>query len=99
MCTESTKLPDYATVFQAEIQAVYEACQYLLSIIAEWEIKYIKILTDSQAALLALSNTNIHSKTVLKTIDLLESLRIRSKTLTIAWIKAHIGHEGNEQAD
>ena len=27
MCTYSTKLPDYATVFQAEIQAIYEACQ------------------------------------------------------------------------
>ena len=44
-------------------------------------------------------STNIHSKTVLKTVDLLESLKIRCKTLTIAWIKAHIGHEGNEQAD
>ena len=35
----------------------------------------------------------------LKTAEALENLKWRTKGCTIAWVKAHIGTEGNEAAD
>ena len=47
---ESIHMPDTSTVFQAEIEAISHACQYTLANLNELNIKYIKILSDSQAA-------------------------------------------------
>ena len=51
--TESIHMPDTSTVFQAEIEAISHACQYALANLKELNIKYIKILSDSQAAIKA----------------------------------------------
>ena len=61
--------------------------------------KYVKILTDSQAALKSLDSIDFKSTMALKTAEALENLKWRTKGCTIAWIKAHIGTEGNEAAD
>ena len=53
--------------------------------------KYVKILTDSQAAL--------KSTIALKTAEALENLKWRVKRCTLAWVRAHISTEGNEAAD
>ena len=50
---ESIHMPDTSTVFQAEIEAISHACQYALANPQERDIKYIKILSDSQAAIKA----------------------------------------------
>ena len=51
--TYSCKLSENATVFQAEVQAIYRASEYLIALTGEYKFKYVKILTDSQAALQA----------------------------------------------
>ena len=61
--------------------------------------RYVKILTDSQSALKALDSIDFKSTLALKTAEALENLKWRTKGCTIAWVKAHIGTEGNEAAD
>ena len=85
--------------FQAEIEAISHACQYTLANINELNIKYIKILSDSQAAIKALNKPRLTSQSVLPTLEYMETLALEVKHLTLAWIKAHVGTEGNEQAD
>ena len=92
-------MPDTSTVFQAEIEAISHACQYALANLKELNIKYIKILSDSQAAIKALNKPRITSQSVITTLEYMETLAIEAKHLTLAWIKAHAGTEGNEQAD
>ena len=60
--------------------------------------RYVKILTDSQSALKALDSIDFKSTITLKTAEALENLKWRTKGCTIAWVKAHIGTEGNEAA-
>ena len=55
------------------------------------------VLSDSQAAIKALNSPRITSQSVLTALEYMESLAIEVKHLT--WIKAHVGTEGNEQAD
>ena len=91
-------MPDTSTVFQAEIEAISHACQYALTNLKELNINYIKILSDSQAAIKALDKPRITSQSVLTTLEYMETLALEVKHLTLAWIKAHVGTEGNEQA-
>ena len=84
---------------QAEIEAISHACQYALANLKELNIKYIKILSDSQAAIKALNKPRLTSQSVLTTLEYMETLALEVKHLTLAWIKAHVGTEGNEQAD
>ena len=39
------------------------------------------------------------SQSVLTTLEYMETLYLKVKHLTLAWIKARVGTEGNEQAD
>ena len=57
------------------------------------------VLSDSQAAIKALNKPRITSQSVLIALEYMESLDLKVKHLTLAWIKAHVGTEGNEQAD
>ena len=97
--TKSTRVSDTATVFLAEVRAIYEAAVYLIELSAHRKFKYVKILSDSQAAITALDNRLIKSKTVHKTSLLLNSLQLHCTRVTLAWIKAHVGIDSNEQAD
>ena len=70
--SSSIKLSPNATVFQAEILAIKEAAVALTDMIEHnngEQIMYVKILTDSQAALQALNTATITSKLVLDTIE------------------------------
>jgi ribonuclease HI len=62
-------------------------------------VDYVKILSDSQAALLALNQNSFKSQAVYNTALKLNELASKSKKVTLVWIKAHVGHEGNEKAD
>ena len=62
-------MPNTSTVFQAEIEAISHACHYTLANPLELGIKYIKILSDSQAAIKALNKPRITSQSVLTTLE------------------------------
>ena len=92
-------MPGTLTVFQAKIEAISHACQYALANPQELDIKYIKIFSDSQAAIKALNKPSIPSQSVLTTLEYMETLALKVKHQTLPWIKAHVGTEGNEHAD
>ena len=72
-------MPDTSTVFQAEIEAISHACQYTLANLKELNINYIKILTDSQAAIKALNKPRITSQSVLTALEYMETLALDVK--------------------
>ena len=92
------RLPPLTTVFQAEITAIQMAAQALQLLLSP-EDRYVKFFTDSQAALLALHNTLVTSQLVKNAISTLNDTSRLLRCLTISWIKAHTGYEGNERAD
>ena len=63
------------------------------------DIKYIKIISHSQAAIKTLNKPRITLQSVLTTLEYMEILAPIVKHLTLAWIKAHVRTEGNKQAD
>ena len=62
---------DEATVFQAELYAIFLAGRYIQST-QKGQYKYIKIYSDSQAAILALDKNEIYSQLVMDTIQVWE---------------------------
>ena len=61
--------------------------------------RYLKLFSDSRAALQALNNSNVKSTVVQEAIDQLNLLGKYSERITLNWIKAHNNHKGNEYAD
>ena len=96
--TSSIKISHNSTVFQAEILAIREAAK-AFKLLQTPEDKYIKIMSDSQAAIQALSSRLCSSRLVQQTKTELNKLGETTDRLDIAWIKAHVGHPGNEKAD
>ena len=88
----------HTTVFQAEIIAINEACKKFIDT-KQSNMQFIKIFSDSQAAILALNSNTVTSSLVKQTIITLNLLADSTKRVEICWIKAHIGHDGNERAD
>ena len=87
-------LGTYPTVFQAECLAIVNGLKTQNDVINE----DLTILTDSQAVLYALQDVTTTSKTVKMVKDSLNALGARIP-VRIKWIKAHVGHFGNECAD
>ena len=95
---ECIPLPETTTVFQAEVIAIREA-SIAINNRMDMGFKYLKFFCDSQAALKALNNKNVSSRTVLQTYESLDRLAQAVNRCTLVWIKAHVGHIGNEEAD
>jgi hypothetical protein len=72
------------------------ACEHLC--LHEHNNKDIHIHVDSQAALQSLTKSQITSKTVHQTVKLLRELA-GQHTVTLQWVKAHVGIPGKEMAD
>jgi ribonuclease HI len=88
-----------ATIFQAEVTAILRACTHIKSNIAKLtDYNQIDIISDSKASLQALQK-NVTTSNLVKmcktTIDDLNS----QIPVALHWIKAHVGHYGNELAD
>ena len=80
--------------------AIKDSMEYILDQITNGrKVKYLKILCDSQAAIMALSHRNINSRMVLEALYGMEMVANKIDTLTLSWVKAHNKTEGNEQAD
>ena len=99
------KLKSNNSNFQAEVYAIKKLCQTVLSHTDEFPECWVSrnesmdIYCDSQSAVLALNTIFVHSALVGETIDLLNELAQKVKSLTLRWIRGHQGHIGNSRAD
>ena len=98
MVENSYKLPSDCTVFQAEIYAIKMAMEGFNNHILNSD-EYIKVFSDSRAAIQALNSNIVSSQLVKDTVTQLNIIGNKVNRLEISWIKAHVGHEGNERAD
>ena len=92
----SARLPDYCSVFQAEVSAITEVMRWLKrNVITHLEVI---VFCDSQAALKALDSFGLCSRVVTECLDSLNEMgkffRIR-----LVWIPGHQGFLGNCEAD
>lgn len=94
--SESYRLPDGASVFQAEVLAILKACSLLES--AQMPMQNIAIFTDSQAAIKALGSVIISFKLVRDCREKLVSVGNRC-SVTLLWVPGHRNIPGNEKAD
>ena len=92
--SSSYRLPDFATVYQAELFAIQQAATQLS---AMSPLTSIKVYVDSQAALRTFQSFTLKSKLALQTIMALNL--VRHESLVFVWTKAHVGTHGNEKAD
>ena len=92
------------TVFQSEVFALKMAATLILngtSGAGRWVTPFTKITinSDSQASLLALNNVWVKSKLVKETLDLMDRAADNCSSLTLRWVRSHVGHSGNVLAD
>lgn len=89
-------LGKHATVFQAETTAIHCCAR---EIIRQGTVNQsIAIFSDSQAAIKAISSTQINSRLVWDCLMALTELGNQNR-VTLAWVPGHKGHKGNEKAD
>ena len=84
------------SVFQAEVFALKKAAEHLYN--TGVRDRRVRIYSDSRAALLALKSSKVSSHVVEQTMMALNLLAV-DNDVTLCWVKAHVGHEGNERAD
>ncbi len=92
----TSSLGKLCTIFQAEIRAILD-CAYL-GIAKGFKGARITILSDSQAALRALSSNVMTSKLVWECFHALCALS-RLNNVVLRWVPGHRGFLGNENAD
>ena len=61
--------------------------------------RYVKVFSDSRSAIQALNSSIVTSQLVKDTISAINLAGGKIRRLEISWIKAHVGHAGNERAD
>ena len=72
-------MQDHSTVYQAELETIYLASSYMDEKSNDLKPKYVKILTDSQSALLALNNIDLKFSIALKTEEALDNIAWQAK--------------------
>jgi ribonuclease HI len=97
--TEAIYLGKMATIFQAEITAILQACSYIMNNINKLsEFKQIDIISDSKASLQSLRK-NVTTSSIIKQCKISLDELNKQIPIDLHWIKAHVGHFGNELAD
>ncbi|CAK1543705.1 unnamed protein product [Leptosia nina] len=92
--TVKIKLATYCTVFQAEMVALHKAVQLATKVASP----KVNLCSDSRSALDDIVSGRSLSPLVVQIRETLGSLS-NHKEVRLYWIKAHVGHEGNERAD
>lgn len=90
------KLARCCSIFQAEALAVYESLQLIKK---RTNLKNVTVYSDSQSVLKALMNVDTVNELILKSLKLYWELQTEGRQIKFNWIKAHVGHTGNERAD
>jgi len=91
----SIRLPDFSTIFTAELHAILLALQHIHSSSGQ----SFFIFTDSLSALQAMSNFKITHPLVLSIFDHITQLAHNRKDIIFCWIPSHMGIRGNEIVD
>ena len=99
MATHGGKLPEHASVFQAEVCAIQRAAEYIQGYWALFTVKHIRIYVDSMAALQAIDRFKATSKLISSANTALNLAGRITATLQLNWVKAHVGFPGNKLAD
>ncbi|GIY54398.1 RNA-directed DNA polymerase from mobile element jockey [Caerostris darwini] len=86
------RFSDHATVYMAELFAIYKAIEFL----SLHHFEEAHIITDSRSVLQALHNVNNIDPLVTRLKNIICCLKCK---LHLHWIKAHVGFAGNERAD
>jgi hypothetical protein len=85
--TSKFKLSGYCSVFQVELLAILEA------------LKFINLCTDSQTAIKALEDPRSTTKLIQQILSEALIANTQGTKLSVSWIIAHNGSQGNELAD
>ena len=90
------RLPDFCTVFQAEVTAISAACSKLKEL--DIANKNIYILSDSSSAINALNKCVINSVTLIECLSKISELA-SNNSISLSWVPGHCNVPGNEMAD
>ena len=93
--TKTTRLPNKASIFRAEIHAISLA----LSLIRHSEEKNFIIFSDYLSSLEAISGFKLEIDIVQNIIKDYTHLANSDKTIILCWIPSHVNIRGNERAD
>ena len=95
---ESYRITNNASVFAAELVAIEKA---LLWILNHGTISQVVIFTDSLSSVESIrSNSSTSRPNHLMTIrNILNTIELQNKSVTLAWVPSHVGVKGNEEAD
>ncbi|KAJ2952392.1 hypothetical protein O0L34_g4679 [Tuta absoluta] len=88
-------LPKYCTVYQAELLAINRSTRYII----KHNARSFGIFSDSMAAIQTVKNPSSLHPLAVEARDNLKKISSQDKDVTLFWIKAHAGLEGNERAD
>ena len=91
------RLDDRNSVFQAEMMAIQESCNLLMSL--PIHNSTIALFTDSLSSVYALTAEKSSSKICQSTRHLLDHLASTCSSISLTWIRGHSGVLGNELAD
>ncbi|XP_075979228.1 uncharacterized protein LOC142978606 [Anticarsia gemmatalis] len=88
-------LPTYCTVYQAELLALCEAAKEA----NKRKEATFAVYSDSMAALQTVVNPAALHPLAVETRDAIKNCNTQNKSVSLFWVKAHAGLEGNERAD
>lgn len=91
----SCRLPNEATVFISEAQAILLA----LEIIETSDHTKFLIFSDSMSCLQALKNHKLTNPYILQILEKCHTLLTSGKSVQFHWLPSHVGITGNENAD
>jgi hypothetical protein len=79
---KASEFTGVATVFQSELYAIEMACEFALQQVPS----PVTVLSNSQSAIMAITNPLITSNTVLRTVDALNKLVKHGSSVLVRWV-------------